>query len=137
MTRRLEIRVRGTLPADAAEQLGLRASVRPAETVLRGRLADRPALHGVLDRLGANGIEVVEVRRLPDRSREAIMSLGASLFLIARRRDPALRGHGRLAGIDIQTVGTILMVIGVLGFAISLWLFLSARRRGEAPGPPH
>jgi hypothetical protein len=69
MSRRLEIRVRGTLPADAAEQLGLSASVQPADTVLRGRIVDRPALHGVLDRLRANGIEVIEVRRLPDHVR--------------------------------------------------------------------
>jgi hypothetical protein len=69
MSRRLEIRVRGTLPADAAEQLGLSASVQPADTVLRGRIVDRPALHGVLDRLRVNGIEVIEVRRLPDHVR--------------------------------------------------------------------
>jgi hypothetical protein len=68
MTRRLEIRVRGTLPVDAAERLGLSATVEPGETVLRGRLADRPALHGVLDRLCANGIEIVEVRQLPESS---------------------------------------------------------------------
>jgi hypothetical protein len=66
MTRNLEIRVRGTLPAGAAERLGLVASVEPGDTVLRGHLRDRPALHGVLDRLCANGIEVVEVRRLPE-----------------------------------------------------------------------
>ncbi len=66
MTRNLEIRVRGTLPVDAAARLGLRASPVPGDTVLRGRLPDRPALHGVLDRLCANGIEVIEVRRLPD-----------------------------------------------------------------------
>ena len=41
-----------------------------------------------------------------------------------------------LSGIDIQVVGTILMVIGVIGFAISMWLFLSARQRGEVPPPP-
>ena len=66
MPRRLEIRVRGTVPADTAELLGLSASAPPGETILRGRIADRPALHGVLDRLCANGIEVVEVRRLPE-----------------------------------------------------------------------
>ena len=66
MARNVEIRVRGTLPAGAAERLGLVATVDPGDTVLRGHLRDRPALHGVLDRLCANGIEVVEVRRLPD-----------------------------------------------------------------------
>lgn len=69
MTRQLEIRVRGPVPPDVAERLGMRASVSPADTVLRGQLADRPALHGVLDRLRANGIEVVEVRRLPEQTR--------------------------------------------------------------------
>jgi len=67
MTQRVEIRVRGTVPAGAAERLGLRASVEPADTVLRGAVADRPALHGVLDRLRTAGIELIEVRRLPDR----------------------------------------------------------------------
>jgi hypothetical protein len=66
MPRQLEIRVRGRVPDDAAERLGLSASVLPGETVLRGRLADRPALHGVLDRLCANGLEVVDVRPLPE-----------------------------------------------------------------------
>ena len=69
MTRQLEIRVRGAVPADAAARLGLFASTPRGETVLRGRVADRPALHGVLDRLCANGIEVIEVRRLPDPKR--------------------------------------------------------------------
>jgi hypothetical protein len=69
MPRRLEIRVRGTVPAETAERLGLSASTPPGDTVLRGRIADRPALHGVLDRLCANGIEVVEVRRLPEPTR--------------------------------------------------------------------
>ena len=41
-----------------------------------------------------------------------------------------------LAGIDIQTVGTILMVIGVIGFALSLWFYLAARRRAPGPPPP-
>lgn len=65
MSRRIEIRVRGPLPAGAAERLGLSASVEPADTVLRGPVADPPALHGVLDRLRSNGLEVIEVRRLP------------------------------------------------------------------------
>lgn len=66
MTRRVEIRVRGTLPDGAAERLGLEASPLSADTVLRGAVADRPALLGVLDRLRCNGIELIDVRRLPD-----------------------------------------------------------------------
>ncbi len=40
-----------------------------------------------------------------------------------------------LAGIDIQVVGTILMIIGVIGFAISLWLYLQAHRTRPARPP--
>jgi uncharacterized RDD family membrane protein YckC len=64
------------------------------------------------------------------------MSLGASLFLVAVGAILRFAVTADLAGIDIQTVGTILMVVGVLGFAISLFLYLSARNRGAAPGPP-
>jgi hypothetical protein len=61
----VEIRVRGPVPVDEAHRLGLHASVAPADTVLRGVVADRPALHGVLDALHARGLELIEVRRLP------------------------------------------------------------------------
>jgi divalent metal cation (Fe/Co/Zn/Cd) transporter len=64
------------------------------------------------------------------------MSLGASLFLIAVGAILHFAVTADLAGIDIQTVGTILMVVGVLGFVISLWLYLSARRRGDYTPPP-
>jgi hypothetical protein len=68
MSQRVEIRIRGTVPGEVAERLGLQATSGPvAETVLRGPLADRPALHGVLDRLRTSGHELIEVRRLPDR----------------------------------------------------------------------
>jgi hypothetical protein len=62
------------------------------------------------------------------------VSLGASLFLIAVGAILRFAVTATLAGIDIQVVGTILMVIGVLGFAISLWFYLANRR--SAPGPP-
>ena len=66
MTRNIEIRIRGRLPDDVAERLGLTATVEPANTILRGAVADRPALHGVLDRLRCDGLELIDVRRLPD-----------------------------------------------------------------------
>ena len=66
MTRRVEIRIRGTLPAEVAERLGLTATRRARATPsCAAPLADRPALHGVLDRLRCNGIELIDVRRLP------------------------------------------------------------------------
>ena len=66
MPRRVEIRIRGTVPAGVPERLGLQATVEPVETVLRGAIVDRPALHGVLERLRTSGHELIEVRRLPD-----------------------------------------------------------------------
>ena len=70
MIRRVEIRIRGTLPPGVAERLGLTATAVPSDTVLRGPVADAPALHGVLERLRCNGIELIDVRRLPDRWQE-------------------------------------------------------------------
>ena len=64
------------------------------------------------------------------------MSLGASLFLIAVGAILHFAVTATLAGIDIQVVGTILMVIGVLGFAISMWMYLAARRDAAPPPPP-
>ena len=61
------------------------------------------------------------------------MSLGASLFLIAIGAILRFAVTATVAGIDIQVVGTILMVVGVVGFAISLYFLLSARARGEVP----
>jgi hypothetical protein len=68
MPQRVEIRVRGAVRIDDAARLGLQVSVAPEHTVLRGTLADRPALHGVLDRLRLVGLELIEVRRLPGGS---------------------------------------------------------------------
>jgi hypothetical protein len=65
------------------------------------------------------------------------MTLGASLFLIAVGAILRFAVTADFAGIDIQVVGTILMVVGVVGFAISLWLFLSARRSAAPPPPPY
>jgi uncharacterized protein DUF6458 len=64
------------------------------------------------------------------------MSLGASLFLIAVGAILHFAVTADLSGIDIQTVGTILMVVGVVGFAISLWLFLAARNQATGPRQP-
>ena len=66
MSHNVENRIRGTLPEHAAERLGLTANVEPADTILRGPVVDRPALLGLLDRLRCNGIELIDVRRLPD-----------------------------------------------------------------------
>ncbi|HYL40947.1 MAG TPA: hypothetical protein VET90_06535 [Candidatus Binatus sp.] len=59
-----EIRVRGIL----GDRLGaafpdLTAFVHGSDTVLTGHLPDQAALHGVLSRIEALGLELVEVRR--------------------------------------------------------------------------
>jgi hypothetical protein len=64
----VEIRVRGPVRVEEVDRLGLHASVAPAGTILRGIVADRQALHGVLDVLHLHGLELVEVRRLPSSS---------------------------------------------------------------------
>ena len=55
------------------------------------------------------------------------MAIGTSLFLIAVGAilRYAVDGHGR--GLDIQTAGLILMIIGVVGLVIGLFLLTQAR----------
>jgi hypothetical protein len=65
------------------------------------------------------------------------MTLGASLFLLGLGAILRFAVTAELAGIDIQVVGTILMIIGVLGFAISLFLYLQGRRSAAPPPPPY
>jgi hypothetical protein len=61
----LEIRVRGPIALEDADRLGLRAEAAPPQTVLRGAVVDRPALHSALDRILADGLELISVRPLP------------------------------------------------------------------------
>ena len=58
------------------------------------------------------------------------MRLGASLFLIAVGAILYFAVTATLVGIDIQTVGLILMIIGVIGFALSFFLASRASRDG-------
>ena len=60
-----EIRVSGVLPPEALLDFDrLTASVEPVETVLHGPIQDQAALNGLLARLEAFGVEVLEIRRL-------------------------------------------------------------------------
>ena len=63
-----EIRVSGVLPPEALLDFDrLTASVEPVETVVHGALQDQAALNGLLARLEAFGVEVIEVRRLREK----------------------------------------------------------------------
>jgi hypothetical protein len=60
-----EIRIAGVLPSEALLDFErLTASVEPVETVVHGQLRDQAALQGLLARLEASGIQLLEVRRL-------------------------------------------------------------------------
>lgn len=61
------------------------------------------------------------------------MALGTSIFLIAAGAVLAYAVNADIEFIDINTVGTILLVIGILGLVLSLILiFTGDRRRGDA-----
>jgi hypothetical protein len=61
-----EIRVRGYLGATLLRAFPtLHAETRDGDTLLRGAVAGQAALHGVLARVEALGLELLELRRLP------------------------------------------------------------------------
>jgi hypothetical protein len=63
------------------------------------------------------------------------MSIGASLFLIAIGAILNFAVTAELAGIELQTVGVILMVIGGLGLILTLGFFFMESRRQRPSGP--
>ncbi len=60
------------------------------------------------------------------------MALGTSIFLIAAGAVLAYAVNADIEFIDINTVGTILLVIGILGLVLSLILIFTGRRRDDA-----
>jgi hypothetical protein len=63
-----EIRIRGHLGQTMLSAFpALRAEVNGEHTLLRGDLPDQAALHGVLAQIEALGIELHDVRRVPDK----------------------------------------------------------------------
>ena len=66
MTPQYEIRIQGRVSEALLEDFGgLEQSTEKVETVLHGPVVDQAALHGLLQRIEALGLELVEVRRLP------------------------------------------------------------------------
>jgi hypothetical protein len=62
-----EIRIKGRLTDSLLAAFeGLTATVEPVETVLHGPLEDQSSLHRLLDRVHSLGLELVEIRRLPE-----------------------------------------------------------------------
>ena len=67
------------------------------------------------------------------------MTIGGSIFLIAVGAILNFAVTATVAGIDIQTVGVILMIAGGFGLVLGLIFMASASRGGPPPpagGPP-
>jgi heme/copper-type cytochrome/quinol oxidase subunit 2 len=73
------------------------------------------------------------------------MTIGTSIVLIAIGAILKYAVTAHVSGIDLQTVGTILMIVGILGLILSLlytfaWSSSARRRRDpyydDAPPPP-
>lgn len=56
------------------------------------------------------------------------MGIGASIFLIAVGLILALAVNAEVSGIDINTVGWILVVVGLIGLAMTALIFAPRRR---------
>jgi hypothetical protein len=62
-----EIRIKGRLSDTTTSRFEqFTASVKPAETVMRGEVRDQSELHGLLDQIQALGLDLIEVRQLDD-----------------------------------------------------------------------
>ena len=62
-----EIRIRGRVSEAVLKTFDpLESDVAHVETVLHGPVRDQAELHGLLDRVQALGLELIEVRKLPE-----------------------------------------------------------------------
>jgi len=57
------------------------------------------------------------------------MGIGASIFLIAAGLILALGVHANVAGLDLQMIGWILTLVGVIGLVMTALVFAPRRRR--------
>jgi beta-lactamase regulating signal transducer with metallopeptidase domain len=58
------------------------------------------------------------------------MTIGASLFLIAAGAILRYAVTDSVSGIDLTTVGLILLIVGVVGLVLGLFMTFAATRRG-------
>jgi hypothetical protein len=61
------------------------------------------------------------------------MTIGASLFVLAVGLILRYAISVSVSGIDLRTVGLILIVVGAIGLAIAIWVTATATRRGDPP----
>jgi hypothetical protein len=62
-----EFRIRGRLSPPMLERFDmLESDIEHVETILHGPVRDQAELHGIIERFQSLGLELIEVRRLPD-----------------------------------------------------------------------
>ena len=61
------------------------------------------------------------------------MGIGTSIFLIAVGAILKFAVTAHVSGVSLATVGTILMIVGVIGLLISLFMLVAWRDRDTAP----
>ena len=59
------------------------------------------------------------------------MTVGVALFLIAVGAILRFAITDSISGVDLSTVGVILMIVGVIGLLIAVFYELQSRRQGE------
>ncbi len=64
------------------------------------------------------------------------MGIGTSIFLIALGAILYFAVNVDISGLELSTVGLILMIVGIVGLLISLYLMSMASRRGVATDRP-
>jgi len=128
----------GEQPPDVPRVLGLGVDLRRARRhPLAHDLADGVA---ELDLIGGQRVRVNggcrhrPLRLVAGHSGETDpVGIGTSLFLIAIGAILKFAVDASVSGIEIATVGVILMVVGVVGLLISLFFLGEWRRRYRAP----
>ena len=63
------------------------------------------------------------------------MGIGTSIFLIALGAILKFAVNAEVSGLEISTIGVILMVAGILGLLVSLYFMSVSARRGPVDGP--
>ena len=64
------------------------------------------------------------------------MGIGTSIFMIAVGAILYWAVNVDISGLELSTIGLILMILGIVGLVISLFLVSSASRRGVATDRP-
>jgi Na+/proline symporter len=59
------------------------------------------------------------------------MTIGGAIFVIAVGAILRYAVSDGIEGVDLETIGLILMIAGVVGLVLGLFMYSQARRRGD------